>query len=106
VNLKRKIRTVLREKYGSVETYLDMKYFNTMTDNLLIEEPIHKKNWVTYNQVILELKNNLQDSLKVKELQYRLTDNENPQKACISVLETVKSRTPELERLYNKIRNF
>lgn len=97
---------VLRENYGSVETYLDKKYVNTMTDNLLTEKIKDKQNWITYNQVILEIKNNLKDSLKLKELQYRLTDNENPKLACMDVLETIQKKTPELERLYYKIRNF
>ena len=44
--------------------------------------------------------------LKVKELQYKLTENTNPNEVCIEVLETVKERTPELERLYYKIKNF
>jgi hypothetical protein len=54
----------------------------------------------------LELKNTLKDMLKVKELQYKLTENLDPNEVCIEVLETVKERSPELERLYNKIRNF
>ena len=44
--------------------------------------------------------------LKVKELQYRLTEEGNPNDVCIEVIEPVKDRSPELERLYYKIRNF
>jgi len=62
--------------------------------------------WLTYNQVILELKHNIKDALKVKELQYRLTDSENPNKACLDVLADIKKNSPELERLYYKIMNF
>ena len=42
----------------------------------------------------------------VKELQYKLTDECNPKDIVIEVLESVKTYTPELERLYNKIKNF
>jgi hypothetical protein len=44
--------------------------------------------------------------LKVKELQYKLTEEENPREVIIEVIEDVKGLTPELERLYNKIKNF
>jgi hypothetical protein len=44
--------------------------------------------------------------LKVKELQYRLTESVDPNEVCIAVIEDVKDQSPELERLYYKIRNF
>ena len=97
---------VLRETYGSYNTYLEGKYFERVSNQLMIGDFERKDIWATYNQVILELKNNIQDSLRVKELQYMLTDKENPQEACISVLEGVKLKSPELERLYYKIKNF
>ena len=66
-----------------------------------------KRKWITYNQVLLELKHNIKDMLKVKELQYKLTEeNTNPRISCIDVLDSLKNRSDELERLYNKIRNF
>ena len=106
MNLKAKIRLVLREHYGEFNTYLEHEYENKLTENLIIGDMNNKKAWMTYNQVILELKNTLKDMLKVKELQYKLTENLNPNEVCIEVLETLPSRTPELERLYYKIRNF
>jgi hypothetical protein len=106
MNLKTKIRLVLKEHYGEFNSYLEHEYENKLTENLIIGNLDNKKAWATYNQVILELKNTLKDMLKVKELQYKLTDNSDPSEVCIEVLETVKERSPELERLYNKIRNF
>jgi hypothetical protein len=106
MNLKTKIRLVLKEHYGEFNSYLEHEYENKLTENLIIGNLDNKKAWATYNQVILELKNTLKDMLKVKELQYKLTDNSDPNEVCIEVLETVKERSPELERLYNKIRNF
>jgi hypothetical protein len=106
VNTKRKIKSVLKEHYGSFNSYLEKEYANAVTTQLLSKSLRNKESWATYNQVILELKNNLKDLLKVKELQYRLTDYEDPQNACIDVLENVQTKTPELERLYYKIRNF
>jgi hypothetical protein len=106
VKTKSHIKKILRENYGSVSTYLERKYVNQLTEELLSTNQKNKEFWATYNQVILELKNTLQDSLKVKELQYRLTDAEDPQNACLDVLEGVKLKNPELERLYYKIRNF
>ena len=106
MNLKAKIRLVLREHYGEFNTYLEHEYENKLTENLIIGNMYDKKVWMTYNQVILELKNTLKDMLEVKELQYKLTENLDPNESCIEFLENIRSKSPELERLYDKIRNF
>lgn len=106
MNLKVKIRKALRETYGEYETYLEQSYENIIIENLINGNKEKKKNWVTYNQVILELKHSLKDQLLVKELQYKLTDKLDPAEVCIEVLKNVQKMTPELERLYYKISNF
>ncbi len=106
MDLKGKIRQVLRESYGDFNTNLEGQYRDRLTEALLYENLTNKKEWVTYNQVILELKHNVKDNLLVRELLYRLTDIEDPNNACISVIKEVKTKTPELERLYYKIMNF
>ena len=106
MGLKGKIRKALRESYGDFNTDLEGEYRDRITEALLHENLSNKKEWVTYNQVILELKHNIKDNLLVRELLYRLTDKEDPNKACIEVIKEVKTRTPELQRLYYKIMNF
>ena len=106
MGLRVKIRKVLRESYGDFNTDLEGEYRDRITEALLHEDISNKKEWVTYNQVILELKHNIKDNLLVRELLYRLTDKEDPTNACIEVIKEVKERTPELERLYYKIMNF
>lgn len=106
MNLNKKIRIVLKEHYGEFDTLLEHQYETKLTENLIVGDIEKKKAWITYNQVILELKNSLKDMLRVKELQYKLTENINPNDVCIEVMEDVKDRTPELERLYYKIINF
>ena len=106
MNLKTKIRTVLKEHYGEFDTDLEHQYESKLTENLIVGDIEKKKAWVTYNQVILELKHSLKDMLKVKELQYKLTENADPNEVCIEVIRDVKDRSPELERLYYKIINF
>lgn len=106
MNLKTKIRRVLNEHYGEFNTELEHQYELKLTENLIVGDIHNKKAWLTYNQVVLELKHSLKDMLKVKELQYKLTENINPNEVCIEVMEAVKDRSPELERLYYKIRNF
>jgi hypothetical protein len=106
VGIRDKIRGVLREVYGGFETYLEHEYENYVTENLYKGSIKSKKEWMTYNQVILELKHNIKDMLKVKELQYRLTEESEPRVVCIEVIEDLEKKTPELERLYDKIRNF
>ena len=106
MKLKGKIRKVLGEYYGNFNTVLEHQYEVKLTENLIVGNFEKKREWITYNQVILELKYSLKDMLKVKELQYKLTDNLNPNEVCIEVMENVKDRSPELERLYYKIKNF
>ena len=106
MNINAKIREKLREAYGSFDTYLEHQYEDKITENLFNGDYKVKSEWATYNQVILELKHNIKDALKVKELQYKLTDNVPPNEACIQVLKELKNLTPELSRLYNKINNF
>jgi hypothetical protein len=106
MNLKTKIRKVLNEHYGEFSSNLEHQYEDKLTENLIIGNIEKKKAWLTYNQVILELKNTLKDMLKVKELQYKLTESVNPNEVCIEVIEDLKDKSPELERLYYKIKNF
>jgi len=106
VELKDKIKGKLREVYGGFQTYLEYEYENRITENLCTGTKKNKKEWLTYNQVILELKHNLKDMLKVKELQYRLTEEKEPREVCINFIEGLSDWTPELDRLYYKIRNF
>jgi hypothetical protein len=44
----------------------------------------------TYNQVMLELKFSLKDSLKVKQLQYILTEDVDYNIECLRVIEGVE----------------
>ena len=106
MDIKTKIRESLKEQYGDFNTNLEHEYETKLTEILIIGDIDKKRAWLTYNQVILELKHTLKNMLKVKELQYKLTDDVNPNEVCISVIEDVKTQTPELERLYNKIANF
>ncbi len=100
------IKNSLRSAYGDFDTYLEHKYEDFITKILLKSNLNEKKKWITYNQVVLELKHNIKDMLKVKELQYKLTENIDPIDVCIEVLNSLNPKTPELERLYNKINNF
>jgi arginine utilization protein RocB len=106
MDLKVKIKKVLREHYGEFETYLENRYEEILTENLIKGNKKTKEAWVTYNQIVLELKNSLKNNLKVKELQYKLTDELNPKEVCIEVITEIKDLSPELRRLYNKVKNY
>ncbi len=106
MDIRSKIRQRLEEQYGEFNTYLEIEYENTITENLIVGGIEKKMAWLTYNQVILELKHVLKNTLKVRELQYNLTDNLDPNEVCINLIEDVGPITPELERLYLKISNF
>lgn len=106
MTIKNKIRSILKEQYGEFETVLEHEYENKLTENLIVGNLETKHAWATYNQVILELKHSLKDMLKVKELQYKLTEDIDPNEVIIESIESIKTYTPELERLYYKIKNF
>lgn len=106
MNLKSKIKKSLREHYGNFNTKLEHDYENKITEILILNNHKHKAEWLTYNQVILEIKNSLKDMVKVKELQYKLTEDINPNTVCLEVIESLNFLNPELERLYYKIKNF
>jgi hypothetical protein len=91
MNARAKIKNVLRTVYGDFNTLslLENEYEKIITKELIEGDIIDKKQWITYNQVILELKHNIRDMLKVRELQYRLTNEEEPNSACIDVIEHV-----------------
>lgn len=101
-----RIREVLEENYGLFQTHLEVVYEEKMVTRLMEESLEVKREWATYNQVVIELKNNLNEYHLVKELQYRLTDYECPKNACMEVIGNSKVVTPELQRLYIKIMNF
>lgn len=106
MNLKEKIRNVLREQYGDFSTHLEHVYEDKVTQQLTSKDIKKRKAWATYNQVVLELKNSIKDTLRVKELQYKLTENSDPNTVCIEVINEIENFSPELERLYYKIQNF
>lgn len=106
MDIRSKIRRVLASSYGGFETYLEHVYENKVTDILANGNIEDKKEWVTYNQVILELKHSIKDNLRVKELQYKLTEETDPAEVCVEVIQDLINRSPELERLYHKIKNF
>ncbi len=104
--MKALIRKALREAYGDFETLLEHNYEEILIKGLSESDFETKRKWATYNQVVLELKHNLRDELKVQELQYFLTDEKDPNQVCINVMEDIKESSPEIKRLYEKISNF
>ena len=106
MELKVKIRQVLNEQYGGFKSDLEHEYEIKLTENLMTKSIKKRKVWATYNQIILELKHSIKDMLKVKEIQYKLTDENSTNDSIVESVEGVKTFTPELERLYYKIKNF
>lgn len=106
ISLEDRIKTVLRENYGEFTTKLELEYEIKLIQGLSEENNQDRNKWATYNQVLLEFKDNVKDIKLVKELQYRLTDYENPNNVCIDIINKFNSKTPELDRLYHKIMNF
>jgi hypothetical protein len=106
VLLEDRIREVLRNHYGESNTMLEMEYEHKFIQTLMEGEDETRSKWATYNQVILEYKHHMKDINKVKELQYRLTDVEDPKQVCMDVIDDTQFKSPELQRLYEKIKNF
>lgn len=106
MDLRAKIREVLNEQYGGFKTALEHEYEIKLTEKLMDSSLKSKRMWATYNQIVLEFKHTIKDNLRVKELQYKLTDENNNKESILESLENVKTLTPEIERLYYKIKNF
>lgn len=106
MDIRAKIKSVLNEYYGDFSSNLETSYEYWIVENLSTKNHHEKLKLITYNQLILELKHNIKDKLALNELQYRITEELETKKVCIEVINKVKNRTPELERLYLKIINF
>lgn len=107
MDIKNRIKEKLVESYGEpFESYLEHKYEDKIIEVLVNGDFKTKEEWLTYNQVIVELKHSIKDLLKVKQLQYGLTDDKAPNDACIEVMEDIKTLNSELSRLYDKIKSF
>lgn len=106
VDLTNKISTVLREYYGNFDTELELQYEEKLVNSIKLLDFDKKREWATYNQVVLELKHSLKQHQLVKELQYRLSDKENPREVCLEVIAGVENLSPELVRLHTKITSF
>jgi hypothetical protein len=112
MDLENKIRTELRVEYGDFTGFLENQY-EIFLINKLITSSWKRKNkisekekWLTYNQVVLEIKKNINDNKILGEIQYRLTNGENPTNVCTDIIKKIKNKTTELERLYYKIISF
>jgi hypothetical protein len=100
------ILAVLRSTYGDFNTKLEHQYSDAIITEISENTVNTVRQWLTYHQVILELKKNADTLNKSKELQYRLSDGENPKKACMKIISEITNCNPELKRLYDKINNF
>lgn len=106
MNNREDIKEALKTVYGEFTTYLECEYENVITDKIFLGDINEKRKWMTFNQVVLEIKNNIKDDTKVKELQYVLTEDTNQKESCLRIINNIKNKTPELERLYNKLNNL
>lgn len=106
MSLKDKIQSILRAHYGDFNTGLELEYEQKLTEILILGDLTKKEAWATYNQIVLELKNNVKDINRLKELQYGLTSDSDPNGVCLNVISDIHKYNSELERLYYKIKNF
>lgn len=104
--LKDKIKLELDKLYGTFESNLELLYKDKIIYEIEYNDFEKRSEWATYNQLILELKNNIYYKAKLNEILYRITDDENPKQVCISILDKISNKNLELDRLYHKIKNF
>lgn len=100
------ILRVLRSSYGDFNTTLDNQYSNTIVNEISDNKTNVIREWLTYHQVILELKKTDTTVAKAKEIQYRITDGEHPKNVCLDVIKELTDSNSELKRLFTKINNF
>lgn len=101
-----KIKKKLEESYGFFESDLERQYEDKLIEKLSDDDEMVRLQWSTYHQVVVEIKYNIRDILKLQELQYRLTEDTNPREVCIDLMMNMDDITSELSRLYEKIKGF
>lgn len=107
MQLKSRIEKELRSIYGSeFESYLEMRYKEIILKHLMSGDIELQAQWLTYNQVLVEIKNVIKDELRTKELLYMLTDDGLPNVSCVKIIDKMETINDELVRLRNKIINF
>lgn len=92
--------------YGRFKTRLEIEYKYLILNKLLTGDDETRKWWATFHQVALTLKHNVKDELKLKELQYRLTNGEDPILVTTEIISRLGFQDSEINRLYIKIINF
>ncbi len=106
MDIKNKIKAVLNDNYGEFSSYLEKIYEEKLTEKLSSDFILDKKIWATYNQVVIELKVKLNNDLLLKEFLYLITDDNISNEAILFFIEKIDNKTNELDRLYDKIKNF
>ena len=101
-----KIKSLLSKVYGEFNSYLEKKYEEKLLDILINGSAYDKYKWITYNQILVELRNIKKDKNITNNLLYILTDDGDPTKSCLNFLNDINEKNKELERLEDKLRNF
>lgn len=101
-----KIREILKKVYGEFNSYLEKKYEEKLVDILVNGTAYDKYKWITYNQILIELRLTKKDENITNELLYKLTEDGDPTNSCITFLDGLGKRNKELDRLYDKLINF
>ena len=101
-----KIKEILRKVYGEFNSYLEKKYEEKLVDILVNGTAYDKYKWITYNQILIELRLTKKDENITNELLYKLTEDGDPTKTCVAFLDRLDKKNKELDRLYNKLINF
>lgn len=106
MSIKNKIKSVLIENYGEFVSVLEVQYFEKLSEKLSSNSTVEQNIWATYNQVILEVKRNFNDTLLLQKLLYVLSDDEITNDYVLNIIDNIEEKTPELDRLHIKIKNF
>jgi hypothetical protein len=69
------------------QTNLDKQFSKIMVSNLISDDEEISEKWSTYYAISIELEKI--NSIYVKELKYRITDKENPNKVCLDLINKV-----------------
>ena len=87
------------ERLFGKKTNLEKQFSKIVVDKLSGDNEIEAYKWATYNAILIELRELGEDEL-IKEIEYRITDGENPDKIFLRILSThPKAESPELQRL-------
>jgi len=92
------------EQLFGKQTNLEKQFSKIAVDGLSSTDDVISYKWSVYNSIMADLEDQ-RDFTSIKEIEYRVTDGEDPDKVFLDILKRIK-RTPKTDAAKKVIENF